>query len=99
MERSYTAFVLRRLLAAVPLLLAIVTVNFVLIRLAPGDPILMIIGESAQYDAAFVQEVRVRFGLDGPLYQQYLHYIARAVQGNLGVSFYFDQQPVLDVVL
>ncbi len=99
MERSYALFVLRRLAASVPLLLAIITVNFGLIRLAPGDPVYMIIGEAAQYDERFVQEVRARFGLDRPLYVQYLSYVARAVQGDLGVSFYFDQQPVLDVIV
>lgn len=99
MERSYGSFVLRRLLASVPLLLAIITVNFGLIRLAPGDPVYMIIGEAAQYDERFVQEVRARFGLDRPLYEQYLSYVLRAVQGDLGVSFYFDQQPVLGVIL
>lgn len=99
MERSYASFVLRRLVASVPLLLAIITVNFGLIRLAPGDPVYMIIGEAAQYDEQFVQEVRARFGLDRPLHEQYLSYVSRAVQGDLGVSFYFDQQPVLDVIL
>jgi peptide/nickel transport system permease protein len=99
MERSYWSFVLRRLLASVPLLLAIITVNFGLISLAPGDPIYMIIGEAAQYDERFVQEVRARFGLDRPLHEQYLSYVLRAAQGDLGVSFYFDQQPVLGVIL
>jgi len=98
-ERSYSAFVLRRIMAAIPLLLAIISVNFFLIRLAPGDPITMIIGEASQYDAALVADVRARFGLDLPLYQQYFSYLWRALQGDLGISFYFDQQPVLDVVL
>jgi peptide/nickel transport system permease protein len=80
-------------------LLAIVTMNFLLIRLAPGDPIYMIIGEAAQYDDKFVQEVRARFGLDRPLPEQYLSYVARAAQGDLGVSLYFDQQPVADVIM
>lgn len=96
---SYRAYVARRLLAAVPLLLAIVTVNFFLVRLAPGDPIYMIIGEVGNYDAKFVEEVRARFGLDRPLWEQYLAYLWRALHGDLGVSFYFDQQPVLGVVL
>lgn len=99
MERSYASFVLRRVLASVPLLLAIISVNFGLIRLAPGDPVYMIIGEAAQYDDRFVQEVRARFGLDRPVYEQYLSYVSRVAQGDLGVSFYFDQQPVLEVIL
>lgn len=87
------------MVAAVPLLLAIVTMNFLLIRLAPGDPIYMIIGEAAQYDEGFVQEVRARFGLDRSLPEQYLSYVMRAAQGDLGVSFYFDQQPVVAVIM
>jgi ABC-type dipeptide/oligopeptide/nickel transport system permease component len=96
---NYGWFVSRRLAAAVPLLLAVVTVNFVLIRLAPGDPIYMIIGETAQYDDRFVREVRARFGLDRPLHEQYISYVTRAAWGDLGVSLYFDQQPVLEVIV
>ncbi len=95
---NYGAFVLRRFAAAVPMLVAVITVNFLLVRLAPGDPILMIIGEAAQYDEAFVAEVRARFGLDRPVWEQYLSYLGRAVQGDLGTSIYFDQQPVVSVI-
>ncbi|HVZ43852.1 MAG TPA: ABC transporter permease [Ramlibacter sp.] len=95
---NYGLFVLRRLAAAVPLLLAVVTVNFLLVRLAPGDPIVMIIGEAAQYDESLVREVRARFGLDGPLWQQYLSYVGRVCRGDLGMSIYFDQQPVASVI-
>jgi peptide/nickel transport system permease protein len=96
---SYKVYVARRLLASIPLLLAVVTVNFFLVRLAPGDPITMIIGEVGQYDEKFIEEVRARFGLNRPLLEQYVSYVVRALQGDLGVSFYFDQQPVLSVVL
>lgn len=96
---SYRLYVARRLLASVPLILAVITVNFFLVRLAPGDPIYMIIGEVGNYDDKFVEEVRARFGLDRPLHAQYFAYLWRVLQGDLGLSFYFDQQPVLSVVL
>ncbi|MBI4588171.1 MAG: ABC transporter permease [Candidatus Rokubacteria bacterium] len=95
----YWVYAVRRLLAAGPLVFAVITVNFLLIRLAPGDPVTMIIGEAAYYDQKFVEEVRARFGLDQPLHVQYLRYVFRVLQGDLGQSLYFDQQPVLAVIL
>ncbi len=86
-------------MASVPLVLAVITVNFTLIHLAPGDPVTMIIGESGNYDKHFVDEVRARYGLDRPVYVQYLSYVSHVIRGDLGMSFYFDQQPVLSVVI
>src|SRR4051794_28385043 len=86
-----------RLLAALPLLLLVVVVNFSLIQLAPGDPATILVGD---YPAPpdYIEEVRREFGLDQPLHVQLGRYVGQVVQGNLGYSF-ANRQPVLDLVL
>jgi peptide/nickel transport system permease protein len=87
----------RRLAHAVPLVLGVVVVNFALIHLAPGDPILALIGEF-QASPEFVQSVRQQFGLDRPLAVQLGLYLWNLLRGDFGFSFAF-KQPVLDVML
>ena len=60
-------FILRRLGKAVVVLFAIVVLNFFLIRLAPGDPALVMAGEAGAADQIFLAELREKFGLDQPL--------------------------------
>jgi peptide/nickel transport system permease protein len=95
--RSLLAYILRRLLQAIPLILGIVVVNFCLIHLAPGDPIVTLAGES-QASPEYLAEVRKQYGLDEPLPIQLLRYVSSILRGNFGYSFSF-RQPVLDVIL
>lgn len=60
--------------------------NFVLVRLAPGDPVTYMIGD-APADPAYVDQLRERYGLDRPLYEQLGRYIFQVLQGDLGYSF------------
>ena len=94
---SLLTYILRRLLQAVPLILGIVVVNFCLIHLAPGDPIVTLAGES-QASPEYLAEVRKLYGLDEPLPIQLLRYVSSILRGNFGYSFSF-RQPVLDVIL
>ena len=86
-----------RLLAALPLLVLVVIVNFSLIQLAPGDPATILVGD---YPAPpeYLEEVRQQFGLDQPLVIQLGRYLGQVARGNLGYSF-ANRQPVLDLVL
>ncbi|MCS6806658.1 MAG: ABC transporter permease [Acidobacteriota bacterium] len=86
----------RRLLLVLPVVWAVVTLVFLLIHIVPGDPVLTYLGERAT--AEQVAEMRQRFGLDLPLWQQYLNYWKQLFTGDLGVSF-FDRQPVFDKIL
>ena len=70
-------FVARRLLAAVPTLLAVLTLVFVIVRIVPGDPALVILGDHATPEAAAA--VRARLGLDRPLWEQYFAFLSRAL--------------------
>jgi peptide/nickel transport system permease protein len=94
---SITAFVLRRLLHALPLLVCVIVFNFFLIHLAPGDPIQALVGEFPAPES-YIAEMRKVFGLDQPLYIQLLLYLKNILSGDLGFSFYY-RQPVLSVIL
>ncbi len=76
---------LRRLLQIVPTVIGIVLVGFLLIHLAPGDPVLALAGEHG--DAEYYEFMRQRFGLDEPLPEQLITYFGRVAAGDLGVSY------------
>ncbi len=81
--------VLRRLLGAIPTVLAVATLVFALVHLIPGDPVEMMLGEGAQ--PADVEALRARLGLDRPLAAQYGHFLAGLVRLDLGDSLHFDR--------
>lgn len=85
----------RRLGQAVLAVLGIITVTFVLIHNAPGDPAAALAGEGG--DPGYIQAVREKFGLDRPLPQQYLTYAGNVLQGDLGTSL-VRGQPVAAVI-
>jgi peptide/nickel transport system permease protein len=86
-----------RLFHAAVLILFVLVLNFLLLQLAPGDPIDFIVGEMGGATPEMIEEIRRDYGLDRPIYEQLMIYLARAAQGNLGVSFYF-QSPVVDLI-
>jgi len=81
---SIFRLVARRIMLAIPLIFVVITINFIIVHTAPGDPTYILLGEAATKE--FVEAVRARFGLDKPLYMQYLLYVSRVVQGDLGYS-------------
>jgi len=89
-------FVARRALAAVPAIAAVLTIVFVVVHLAPGDPVIAIGGEHG--DAAHHAFVRHTFGLDRPIAEQFVVWIAQVARGDLGVSFVHGR-PVAQLVL
>jgi len=91
-----TKYVLRRIAAAVPLLLGIATLIFILVRLAPGDPTLMYLAPGLSDEV--LQQMRSNFGLDQPLHIQYLKWMGAMLTGDLGQSF-SHSRPVRDVLL
>jgi ABC-type dipeptide/oligopeptide/nickel transport system permease component len=82
-------YLFARLLYTLPVLWLVVSVVFLLIHLVPGDPILQMLGEGAPVtDVAATRHV---YGLDVPLWQQYLHYWKGVLHGDLGPSLRFNQ--------
>jgi peptide/nickel transport system permease protein len=89
-------YLLRRLVGTIPVMILISMLVFLLIQAAPGDPTLMLLGEDST--AEDVAQARVRWGLDQPVYVQYVKFFMSAAQGNFGRSFKYDE-PVLDVIV
>src|SRR6185437_4719262 len=85
-------FFLKRIWHSVPTLFGVTLIAFLLIRLIPGDPVLLMLGERGG-SPEVVQEMRHNLGLDRPLVTQYIQFIARAVRGDLGDSI-ISQRPV-----
>jgi peptide/nickel transport system permease protein/oligopeptide transport system permease protein len=77
-------YVARRVLVAIPTIFGVATVIFLLVRLLPGDPARTIAGVLASPED--VDRIRTQFGLDQPLYVQYVTYIVHLLTGDLGIS-------------
>ena len=88
-------FVLRRLRAAAPTLLAVLTLVFVIVRIVPGDPALVILGDQATAEA--IAALRTRLGVDRPLYVQYVDFLAASLTGDFGVSLVTGRPIVSEV--
>jgi peptide/nickel transport system permease protein len=78
------AYTLRRLLYGVPILLGVSIIVFALIQLAPGDAASLLIPPEASKEVA--EQIRAKLGLDQPVYIQYIRWLGRLVQGDLGAS-------------
>lgn len=89
-------FALRRILQAVPTLLAVVSLVFFVIRIVPGDPAQAILGDFASTQA--LQSLREQMGLDRPLWIQYLSFLWNTLRGDLGKSL-LNNAPVTEQVL
>lgn len=85
----------RRLLQVLPVVAGILLVGFLLVHLAPGDPVVALAGQSG--DAAYYAFMREKFGLDRPLLEQLLVYVNNVARGDLGVS-YVQGQPVVELI-
>ena len=92
------AFIAQRIAKAVVVLLAIVVLNFMLIRMAPGDPAMVMAGEAGAGDKVFVAQLREKFGLDQPLPVQLYRYMKGILTLDLGYSFR-QQMPVAQLIL
>jgi peptide/nickel transport system permease protein len=87
----------RRLLQAVPVLFLASIPVFLILHLAPGDPAIMLAGEDAT--DAQIDVIRDYLGLDEPLVVQYLTWLGRVLQGDLGRSFFIHGASVTDLIL
>jgi len=85
-------FLLQRLLLLIPTLLGVLLVTFLLLYVAPGDPVQAMVGERA--DPETLARLRAELHLDDPLHQQFTHYVGGVLQGDLGTS-YITRRPIL----
>jgi peptide/nickel transport system permease protein len=90
-----TAYILRRVLATIPVMVVVALFVFLLLHLTPGDPAAVIAGDDAT--PSDVENVRRKLGLDRPLWEQFLIYAGNLLRGDLGTSI-FSNLPVLTLV-
>ena len=92
-------YIVKRLLQAIPLLLGIATITFVIVHLAPGDPMDVYMEERyrREVDPQVIELLRKRYGLDQPLHVQYVKWMGNLAQGDLGESFRY-RRPVASLL-
>ncbi len=91
-------YIIRRILLAIPTLLIASSLVFIMIRMAPGDVMLTVLGESmANTPNKDIEQVRHDLGLDAPIHVQYMKFIAGVTRGDLGKSLR-DKTPVRDEI-
>lgn len=93
------SYILKRVLFTIPLLFAIVTVTFFIVQITPGDPMLFSIDERSKrvVDPAEEARIRLRYGLDKPIYVQYWKWLSAAFTGDFGESF-VTRRPVISMI-
>jgi peptide/nickel transport system permease protein/oligopeptide transport system permease protein len=90
-----STFILRRLLLAVPTLFGVLVVAFLLLYVAPGDPVEAMVGERA--DSATIARLRAQLRLDDPLPTRFGHYVGNVVTGDLGRSYVTNRPITQDI--
>ena len=91
-----TGFIIRRLLLAIPTLFGVLIVAFLLLYVAPGDPVMAMVGERA--DEQTIARLRAELRLDDPLPVQFAHYVIGIAKGDLGRS-YITNRPIRNDIL
>src|SRR5262245_46803493 len=91
------AYVAKRLGYGLIVILAVIAFNFVILRLAPGDPAMIMAGESGASDEKFVADVRAAYGLDKSIPVQLGLYVINVAQLDFGRS-YRQQRPNIDLI-
>ena len=91
------SYILKRVAYGLILMLCVVVLNFLLIRLAPGDPAVVIAGEMGGATEEMLKQIREEYGLNKPILTQLAIYIGNVATGNLGESFFFNK-PVAELI-
>src|SRR6266851_5715801 len=92
-----TTYIAQRLFQAIPVLVGISILSFLMLHLIPGDPVTIFAGDKPLTPER-AAELRHAYGLDRPLVVQYWDYASHALRGDLGVALR-SQRPVLDSIL
>ena len=92
---SLRKYALVRLALVVPLIFIVLTLVFLLMRVAPGDPISASLGGHAPQSQ--IDEIKAELGYDEPIWKQYFEYLGQIARGNLGTTI-TDRRPVTDIV-
>ncbi|WP_254762373.1 ABC transporter permease [Natrinema marinum] len=90
-------YAIYRLLQAIPVLIGISVITFLLANLGPGDPVSLML-QGQEHSEELVRAIEQKYGLDKPLHERYLTYMAGLLQGDLGQSIYYER-PVTGLML
>jgi peptide/nickel transport system permease protein len=93
----YASYIIRRILQAIPTILVILTINFLMLQLAPGDPLMAIVGDELTATQEYMDAMRAKLGLDKPIHIQYIEYLSKAIRGDIGFSI-LKRAPVAQLV-
>ena len=97
MGLGLAGYLIRRLLWAVPVLIAVSMLVFLLLRFTPGDPVDTLLGN--RYDEELAARLRAKYGYDQPVHVQYLRYLENLLQGDLGISTSHAEFSVAEVII
>ena len=89
-----TALIFRRLLQAIPVLFIVVTLTFLLVRSAPGNPF----STEKKIPAEIMEELEKQYDLRGTMWHQYLQYMTKVAHGNLGISTQYRNRTVNEII-
>ena len=90
-------FVLRRLVGLLPVLAVAVVLTFLAIRALPGDPVMVMLSDHSSNEE-MAARLRAEYGLDRPVWEQFVSYLGEIAQGQFGLSFRYVRTPVIDVI-
>ena len=90
--------ILQRIIYGIILIFAVMILNFLLIHAAPGDVVDALVTEGGGGDPEVVERMRIKYGLDKPVYIQLVKYMGKTITGDLGFSFYLDDSVVAVII-
>ena len=96
MSQGLAGYLIRRLLWAVPVLIAVSMLVFLVLRFAPGDPVDTLLGN--RYDEELAERLRAKYGYDQPIHIQYVRYVQNLLRGDLGISTAHGDFSVAEVI-
>ena len=94
---SMRKYATSRLIQSLPLIIVIITLNWFIMHLAPGDPVSYLVSGEEYMPPGYLEVLKERYGLDQPLYVQFWKYLTTVLQGDFGHSYYY-KDPVIDVL-
>jgi peptide/nickel transport system permease protein len=94
---SLKAYIATRVVLTIPMILILLTLVFFVMRVLPGNPVIAIVGMKAS--PKYIAELEHQLGLDKPLWQQYLDYLGKLIQGDLGTSMIWGRRPVIAEIM
>ena len=95
---GFRRFILKRLLAVVPILFGVSIITFALVYLTPGDPVDLMVGMNPHVSAADRARIRADLGLDAPVYVQYYRWMINGLQGDFGIV-YASNREVSEIIV